>query len=112
MPAEVEMRPKTLEDLGIERKPFYTTAEVARIMTISDQSVLDRIHLAADDPRHLYAVALGPRTYRIPIGALAQLVGILPRIRVGKHPRRIDDAIRDEVVTAAVAASGKKARPR
>lgn len=107
-----EVRPQTLDDLGIERKPFYTTAEVARIMKISDQSVLDRIHLSANDPRHLYAVALGPRTYRIPVGALAQLVGIPPRTTVGKHPRRIDDAIRDEVASASVAASGKKASSR
>ncbi len=111
MPAQIETRPKTLEDLGIERKPFYTTAEVARVMTISDQSVLDRIHLPANHPQHLYAIALGPRTYRIPIGALAQLVGIPPRTTIGKHPRRVDDLIRDEVAPASTA-SGKKARSR
>ena len=110
-PTQTRMRPKTLEDLGVERKPFYTTAEVAEIMAMSDQNVLDRIHLPADHPQHLYAVALGPRTYRIPIGALAQLAGIPPRITIGKHPRRISDAIRDESAPT-VAASGKKARTR
>lgn len=93
--------PKALEDLGIERKPFYTTAEVARILGISDQTVLDRIHTPADDPRHLYAVALGPRTYRIPVGALAQLVGIRPEIKTTKRPRRIDDAVRAELATTS-----------
>jgi hypothetical protein len=106
-----QMRPKTLEDLGVEPKPFYTTAEVADIMVMSDQNVLDRIHLPADHPHHLYAVALGPRTYRIPIGALARLAGIPPRTRIGKHPRRISDAIRGERAPR-VTTSGKKARTR
>lgn len=98
--AQAAVRPKTLEDLGIERKPFYTTAEVARFLGISDQSVLDRVHLPADDPRHLYALALGPRTYRVPVGALAQLVGIQAQVTIGGHPRRIDDAVRHEVAPA------------
>lgn len=55
------VRPTSLEDLGIERKPFYTTAEVARVLKVSDQHILDRIHAPADDPQHLYAIALGPR---------------------------------------------------
>jgi hypothetical protein len=111
MPTRTRTRPKTLEDLGVERKPFYTTAEVADILAMSDQNVLDRIHLPADHPQHLYAVALGPRTYRIPIGALAQLVGIPPRATIGKHPRRIEDAIGDERAPT-VKPSGKKARTR
>jgi hypothetical protein len=111
MPTQTRMRPKTLEDLGVERKPFYTTAEVADIMVMSDQNVLDRIHLPADHPQHLYAVALGPRTYRIPIGALAQLAGIPPRTTIGKRPRRISEAIRDESART-LTASGKKARTR
>ncbi len=108
MPIQTQARPRTLEDLGVERKPFYTTAEVADIMVMSDQNVLDRIHLPADHPQHLYAVALGPRTYRIPIGALAQLAGIPSRTTIGKHPRRISDATRDERAPASV----KKARTR
>lgn len=108
MPIQTRARPKTLEDLGVERKPFYTTAEVAAIMAMSDQSVLDRIHLPADHPQHLYAVALGPRTYRIPIGALAQLAGIPSRTTIGRHPRRISDATRGERAPASVG----KARSR
>lgn len=111
MPTQTRMRPKTLEDLGVERRPFYTTAEVAEIMAMSDQNVLDRIHLPVDHPQHLYAVALGPRTYRIPIGALAQLAGIPPRITIGKHPRRISEAVRDESAPTLMA-SKKKARTR
>ncbi len=110
MPVQATMRPRTLEELGIERKPFYTIAEVAEILGISDQSVLDRIHAPLDDRRHLYAVALGPRTYRIPVGALAQLVGIPTVIKVTKHPRRIDDALRDELASARAAAPGRKRR--
>lgn len=90
-------RPRTIEDLGIARKPFYTVGEVAAIVGVSDQTILDRIHTPADDPRYLYAVALGPRTYRIPVGALSQLVGIAPRITFGKTPARIDDADRGEL---------------
>lgn len=111
MPTQTQMRPKTLEDLGVERKPFYTTGEVANILSMSDQNVLDRIHLPADHPQHLYAITLGPRTYRIPIGALAQLAGIPPRTTIGKHPRRIADATREERAPT-VTASGKKARTR
>ncbi len=107
---QMAVKPKSLEELGIERKPFYTTAEVARFLRISDQSVLDRIHLPADDPRRLYALALGPRTYRIPVGALAHLIGIETQVSIGTRPRRIDDAIRDEV--APVEPSRKKARSR
>ena len=116
MPSPSATEAKRLEDLGIERKPFYTPGEVARIVGISDQSVLDRIHLPVEDPRHLYAIALGPRTYRIPMGALAQFLGIKARITIGRHPRRIDDAVdhrRDDAVNQRrLAASGKKARPR
>lgn len=108
MPVQATLRPRTLEELGIERKPFYTTAEVARILDISDQSVLDRIHTPAADPRHLYAVALGPRTYRIPVGALAQLVGIQAEIKITKRPRRIDDAIRDELASAGAKKRGSR----
>lgn len=86
--------PATLEDLGIPRKPFYTPAEVAAFLGVSDQHILDLIHAPADDPRHLYAIALGPRTYRIPVGAVSQLVGIAPEIRIGKRPRRIDHSAR------------------
>lgn len=93
----VKVRPRSLEDLGIERKPFYTTAEVAGYLGVSDQHVLDRIHTPAGDPQHLYAVALGPRTYRIPIGALSALVGIPPRIRVTDRPRRIEGVERTEL---------------
>lgn len=102
MQVDVAVKPQSLEDLGVERKPFYTTAEVARILGVSDQTILDRIHLPADDPRYLYALPLGPRTYRVPIGALAQLLGIKPQISVAKHARRVDEAIRDEAASAAV----------
>lgn len=93
--------PATLEELGIPRKPFYTPAEVAAHLGVSDQHILDLIHTPAGDPRHVYAVALGPRTYRIPVGALSQLVGIVPEIRIGKRPRRIGDAVRAETARTA-----------
>lgn len=104
------VRPSSLEDLGVERKPFYTTAEVARILNVSDQHILDRIHAPADDQQHLYAIALGPRTYRVPIGALAQLLGIPPRIEVTDKPLRIDDGIREELAADRKRAAGRPAR--
>lgn len=58
------------------RKPFYTPAEVARILKISDRTVLERIHR-----QELYAVQLGPRLYRIPLGALLQFLGAPPEIK-------------------------------
>lgn len=104
------VKPLSLEDLGIERKPLYTTAEVARILKMSDQHVLDRIHAPAGDPQHLYAIALGPRTYRIPIGALAQLLGIPPRTEVKDRPRRVEDAVRGELASSRKKAVGAAAR--
>ena len=103
---QTEVRPKVLEDLGIERKPFYRPSEVARITGMGEQSILDRIHLPAEHPQYLYAIALGQRTYRIPVGALAQLVGIPARITRGKEPRRTSEATRDE--RTRVAAASKK----
>lgn len=72
--------------LDFERKPFYSPAEVGRIAGISDQTVLDRIH----DGR-LYAARLGPRLYRIPLGALLQFLGAPPEIRWTHDPTaRVD----------------------
>src|SRR5437660_84168 len=54
------------EDFSFERKAFYSPAEVARILGVSDQTVLDLVH---ED--RLFAVQIGPRLYRIPWGSFS-----------------------------------------
>ena len=90
----IGMREYTADDFTFVKKPFYTPLEVAKILEISDQAVLDRIH---DD--RLGAVQLGPRLYRIPLGALMQYLGVKPTIIWTSKPNLIDDAVRDEETT-------------
>ena len=78
--------------LDFERKPFYSTGDVAKIAGISDTTVLARIHAG-----ELFAVQLGPRLFRIPLGALLQFLGGTPSIRRSIDPRakvnvKTDDA--------------------
>lgn len=70
-----------LAELTFERKSFYSPAEVASILAISDQTVLERIHEGK-----LFAVKLGPRLYRIPLGALLQFLGAPPSVRRSVNP--------------------------
>ena len=46
------------------RKPYYSPTDLARELGVSHDKILDMIH-AGD----LFAVKLGPRTYRVPLGA-------------------------------------------
>jgi excisionase family DNA binding protein len=51
--------------LGFEPKPFYTPTELAAIVGVDPSTVMDWIHR-----EELYAVKLGPKTYRIPLAAV------------------------------------------
>lgn len=89
MATRISTRPESA--LDFERKPFYSPAEVAKILSISDQTVLERIHEG-----RLFAVQLGVRLYRIPLGALLQFMGAQPSIRRSVNPqtqvnRKTDD---------------------
>lgn len=66
-------RSRTFE---FEKKAFYAPTEIAKILGISTQTVLDRIHDGS-----LYGVRISPRIYRVPLGALMQFLGEPPRIR-------------------------------
>lgn len=77
--------------LDFDRKPFYTTLEVATILGISDTTVLQRIH-----DQELFAVQVGKRLYRIPLGALLQFLGARPSIRRSADPHARVDAKRDD----------------
>jgi len=72
------------EDFSFERKAFYSPAEVARILGVSDQTVLDLIH-----GERLFAVQIGPRLYRIPLGSFMQFLGVPPRITWTRNPRGV-----------------------
>lgn len=51
--------------LGFEPKPFYTPTELAALVDVDPSTVMDWIHR-----EELYAVKLGPKTYRIPLAAV------------------------------------------
>jgi len=51
--------------LGFEPKPFYTPTELAALIGVDPSTVMDWIHR-----EDLYAVKLGPKTYRIPLAAV------------------------------------------
>ena len=73
-PSPAKQRPAVA--LEFTRKAFYSPAEVAQILAISDQTVLQRIHEG-----QLYALRLGPRLFRIPLGSLMQFLGEPPHIK-------------------------------
>ncbi|HUG06936.1 MAG TPA: helix-turn-helix domain-containing protein [Candidatus Limnocylindria bacterium] len=79
----------SVDDFIFEKKPLYSPAEIARILDVSDQTVLDWIH-----SDKLFAAQIGPRLFRIPLGSLMQFLGVPPQIRWtrGSKARRIVDA--------------------
>lgn len=82
-------RVPSIDDFTFERKPLYSPADVARILEVSDQTILDWIH-----SERLFATQIGPRLYRIPLASLMQFLGVPPRIRVtrGSKARKFQDA--------------------
>lgn len=76
--------------LEFERKAFYTPAEVAALLEVSTQTVLDWIH---EDL--LYGIRLSERIYRIPLGALLQRLGEAPRVTRQVHPYGLADEAAD-----------------
>ena len=82
-------RVPSVDDFTFDKKPLYSPAEIARILDVSDQTVLDWIHGG-----RLFAAQIGPRLFRIPLASLMQFLGVPPRIRWtrGRKARRIDDA--------------------
>lgn len=64
------------------QKAFYRPGEVAGLLDVSSQHVLDLIHAGK-----LEAVRVSERVYRIPIGSLRMFVGERPRIRRTVRPR-------------------------
>jgi excisionase family DNA binding protein len=89
-----QKRPK----LDFERKAFYSPAEIAQILGVSAQTVLDRIHDGS-----LYGVRLSPRIYRIPLAAFMIFLGEPPRVkrivrkvkRLPKWARELDGELHD-----------------
>lgn len=56
--------------LEFERKAFYTPAEISELLHVHVSTVRDWIH--AD---RLFAYRLSERVYRVPLGALMELLG-------------------------------------
>lgn len=73
------------EHLSFDRKAFYTPGEIATILEMSTQTVLDRIH-----DGKLYAIQVSPRIYRVPLAAFMRFLGSPPRItRVFRRVERL-----------------------
>ena len=89
MGSPVKDRVPSVDDFTFEKKPLYSPADIARILDVSDQTVLDWIH-----SERLFAAQIGPRRFRIPLASFMQFLGVRPQIRVtrGRGARRIDDA--------------------
>ena len=51
--------------IDFERKAFYSPTEFGRIFDVDPSTVMDWIHRES-----LYAVKLGPKTYRIPLAVV------------------------------------------
>lgn len=83
------LRDRTIA-LDFERKAFYTPAEVAAILRVSTQTVLDWIHEG-----RIYGIQLSERIYRIPLGALLQTLGQPPRVTRRVRPDVVPDRAAD-----------------
>jgi len=64
--------------LGFKPKPFYTPTELATLVDVDPSTVMDWIHR-----EELYAVKLGPKTYRIPLAAVVSRLS--PEAAKPKH---------------------------
>jgi excisionase family DNA binding protein len=53
--------------IDFQRQPYYTPTEFGAIFKVDPSTVLNWIHQGA-----LYAVQLGPKTYRIPLAVVMQ----------------------------------------
>ncbi len=80
---------------SFEPKPFYTPSEVAAILRVSSQTVLDWIHKNGLD-----AVQLSERVYRVPLGALMIKLGEAPRVKRSTRAYLNHDARADEAALA------------
>ncbi|MBI2325058.1 MAG: helix-turn-helix domain-containing protein [Chloroflexi bacterium] len=76
---------------AFEPKAFYTPSEVATILQVSSQTVLDWIHKDLLD-----AIQLSERVYRVPLGALMIRLGEPPRVRREVRDHLSGDAAADE----------------
>ncbi|MGH2490538.1 MAG: helix-turn-helix domain-containing protein [Candidatus Limnocylindria bacterium] len=85
----IKDRLPSIDDFTFEKKPLYSPADIARILDVSDQTVLDWIH-----SERLFAAQIGPRLFRVPLASFMQFLGVPPQIRWtrGRKARRIDDA--------------------
>lgn len=68
--------------LEFERKPYYSPTEFAKIVSVDPSTVLDWIHRGT-----LYAVKLGPKTYRIPLAVVMRRLSP----DVARPARRVPD---------------------
>ena len=71
----------------LEPKPFYSPTELGRIFDVDPSTVMDWIHRQS-----LYAIKLGPKTYRIPLAVV--LSRISPETT---RPTRIEIDAADEL---------------
>lgn len=85
----IKDRTPSVDDFTFEKKPLYSPADIARILDVSDQTVLDWIH-----SERLFAAQIGPRLFRIPHASFMQFLGVPAEIRWtrGHKARKFNDA--------------------
>ncbi len=88
---------------AFEPKAFYTPSEVATILQVSSQTILDWIH-----DGQLDAVQLSERVYRIPLGALMIRLGEPPRVTRDPHSGVRRETTTDERALMREHAAGRR----
>lgn len=81
---------RSVDDFTFEKKPLYSPADIARILDVSDQTVLDWIH-----SERLFAAQIGPRLFRIPLASFMQFLGVPPQVRWTHRRNVVVDASED-----------------
>jgi excisionase family DNA binding protein len=72
--------------LEFEKRPYYSPTQFGEIFGVDPSTVLNWIHSGK-----LYAVQLGPKTYRIPLAAVMQ------RVNPQAKPTRVAIKAREEL---------------
>lgn len=84
--------------MAFPQKPYYSPTELARYVSVSHDKILDLIH-----SDQLFAIVLGPKTFRIPLGSVLamfapdQMPPVIRRsVPNGTMARAFEDVRREE----------------
>ncbi len=75
---------------AFEKKPYYSPTEFSALVNVDPSTVMDWIHNG-----HLFAVHLGPRTYRIPLAVVMNRLAP-QEVRPARRVKVIDPTLDEE----------------